>query len=140
MGTVLAINISPTKGTEKTSVAKAQVIEGWGLENDGHGGNWDRQVSIFPVEAMEKVPPEKYEEVTSGGYTENITVSGLALEDFTVHSVVKIGKEVLLQVKHIGKDEFKEFGRPYIVSREGRFCIVLKGGSIQIGDNIQLVK
>jgi len=140
VGTILSINISPTKGTEKTSVVEAKIVDGWGLENDGHGGHWDRQISIFPVEALEKVPPGKYDEVVNGGYTENITVSGLSLKDFTVNSVVKIGSAVLLQIKHVGKNEFKEHGRPYIVSREGRFGIVLKGGSIKIGDKIQLVK
>ena len=34
-----------------------------GIEGDGHTGAWDRQVSIFPIEALEKVPSDKIEEV-----------------------------------------------------------------------------
>jgi hypothetical protein len=38
VGTVLAINISTTSGTEKDSVVETKVLEGWELENDTHGG------------------------------------------------------------------------------------------------------
>jgi MOSC domain-containing protein YiiM len=140
LGTVLSINKSSQKGVEKEAISEAKVLEGWGLENDAHAGNWDRQVSIFPVEALEKVPAEKYEEVMNGGYTENITVSGVPLDRFGVGSVVQIGKDVLIEIKHIGKEVFKEHDRPYIVSREGRFGIVLQGGTIKVGDSISLLK
>lgn len=140
MGTVLSINISSAKGSEKNAVKTAKLIEGWGVENDAHAGAWDRQVSIFPVEALAKVPPEKYSEVINGGYTENITISGLDLAKFSTDSMVRIGKDALIQVKHVGKEEFKEYGRPYIVSREGRFGIVLKGGTIRVGDSVSIVE
>lgn len=42
MGRVLAINISPTKDMEKTGITQVQVIEGWGLEGDAHGGDRDQ--------------------------------------------------------------------------------------------------
>ncbi|HML33770.1 MULTISPECIES: MOSC domain-containing protein [Sporomusa] len=138
MGTVLSIHISSSKGIEKNSINRVKVIEHWGLENDAHGGNWDRQVSLFPIEAMNKVPAEKYDEVINGGYTENITVSGIPLEQFSANSFVQIGNEVLIQIKHVGKEQYKEQGRPYIVSREGRFGIILKGGYINIGDTVFL--
>ena len=136
MGTVLSINISSNKGTEKKSVDEAKVLEGWGLENDAHAGAWDRQVSIFPVEALAKVLPKKHDEVINGGYTENISISGIPPEELSVNTVLQIGNEILIQIKHIGKEEFKEHGRPYIVSREGRFGVVLKGGTIRVGDKV----
>lgn len=137
-GTVLSIHISPIKGIEKNNVSEVNVLEDWGLENDAHGGNWDRQVSIFPIEAMSKVPDKMYDEVVNGGYTENITVSGIPLDQFSANSLVQIGNQVLIQVKHVGKEKYKEHGRPYIVSREGRFGIILKGGSIKVGDMVRL--
>jgi MOSC domain-containing protein YiiM len=139
MGVVLSINKSLAKGIEKEAINEASVLEGWGIENDAHAGHGDRQVSIFPVEALEKVPIDKYNEVINGGYTENITISGLPLDQFLIDSVVQIGSEVLIEIKHIGKEKFKEHGRPYIVSREGRFGIVLKGGNIRVGDKISLL-
>lgn len=138
MGKVLSINISPTRGLEKTSIAQVEVIEGWGLEGDAHGGDWDRQVSIFPVEVIEKVPPEKKEEVISGGFTENFTIQGIEPPKLTAGSYVAIG-ESIIRVLHIGKEEFKEHGRPYIVSREGRFGRVLKGGRVKVGDSVSVI-
>ncbi|MFZ5596321.1 MAG: ankyrin repeat domain-containing protein [Bacillota bacterium] len=136
MGKVLSINISRVKGIEKTPVEQAEIIEGWGLKGDAHGGDWDRQVSILPVESLEKVPPGKKEEVLQGGYTENFTISGIEPSELAAGSFVRINKAVI-NILHIGKDEFKEHGRPYIVSREGRFGRVLRGGTVKVGDDVK---
>jgi MOSC domain-containing protein YiiM len=135
MGTIISINISDTRGIDKTSKEKVEVVEGWGLEGDAHGGDWDRQVSIFPVEALSKVPPEKMEEVSKGGYTENFTISGIEPSGLAVGNLVVLG-EAVIEILHIGKDVFKEHGRPYIVSREGRFGRVAKGGAAKVGDTV----
>ena len=140
IGIVLSIHISPIRGIEKNSVLEVNVFKDWGLENDAHAGEWDRQVSIFPIEALDKVPRDKYDEVVNGGYTENITMSGIPLERLSANTLVQIGNDVLIQIKHVGKEILKEHGRPYIVSREGRFGIVKKGGNIKVGDNIFLVQ
>lgn len=139
MGKVLALNISSVRGVNKTSVNEVKIIEGWGLEGDAHGGDWDRQVSIFPVEALDKVPPHKKDEVLSGGYTENITVSGILPATLTTGSLVKVGQAVI-KIMHIGKEQFKEHGRPYIVSREGRFGRVIQGGIVKIGDSVSIME
>ncbi len=51
------------------------------------------------------------------------------------------GAAVVTEIKilHIGKEEPKESGRPYIVSREGRFGRVIKGGKIKVGDAVYIV-
>lgn len=138
MGKVISLNISEKRGTEKTSVPSVNVIEKFGIEGDAHAGNWDRQVSILPIEALEKVPHDKIEEVKKGGFTENITISGISLSNLSVNSLIKIGG-VIIKILYIGKDEYKEYGRPYIVSREGRFGIVVKGGKINVGDNVEVI-
>lgn len=138
MGIVKSINISSVKGVVKDSVNEANIIENWGLEGDAHAGDWDRQVSIFPIEAMDKVPPDKYEEVSKGGYTENITIEGIPLNNLSVGKILKIG-EAEIKILYIGKDEYKNDCRPYIVSREGRFGKVLKGGKIRVGDKVEVV-
>ena len=43
MGNVLSIHVSDVRGIVKTDVAEVKVLEGWGLEGDAHGGNWDRK-------------------------------------------------------------------------------------------------
>jgi MOSC domain-containing protein YiiM len=137
MGKVLSINISAIKGIVKDSVEEVNVIENWGLEGDAHAGDWDRQVSIFPVEALAKVPEHKKKEVLEAGYTENFTVSGIPLESLQAGQTVKIGEAEIL-IHQIGK-EHKEYGRPYIVSREGRFGRVVKGGKVKVGDEIKVL-
>ncbi|WP_027398327.1 sulfurase [Anaerovorax odorimutans] len=138
MAEILSINISLEKGTEKESVQSIKVLENWGLEGDAHADETSRQISIFPIEAIKKVPADKMDEVLNGGYTENITISGIPLEKLNIGTVVKLGDEVEVEIYHIGKDQFKEKGRPYIVSREGRFGKVIKGGSIKIGDTVKV--
>jgi len=138
MGRVLSVNVGAEKGIEKTSVGEVNVIEGWGLEGDAHGGDWDRQVSVFPVEALDKVPEHKIKEVLNGGYTENFTVQGVPLEQMVVGTTLKLG-EAEIKILHIGKEEYKESGRPYIVSREGRFGRVVKGGKVKAGDEVKIL-
>ena len=138
MGEILSINISAERGIEKTSVPGVQVFEGWGLEGDAHGGDWDRQVSLLPIEALEKVPADKREEVLDGGYTENFTITGIPLEDLAEGKVLKLGDAEII-ILHIGKEEYKEYGRPYIVSREGRFGRVVKSGKVKVGDNVSTI-
>ena len=57
-------------------------MEGWGLEGDAHG-ELGRQVSIFPVEALEKYPNHIKDEALEGCPTEN-TISGIPLEALAV--------------------------------------------------------
>lgn len=138
MGKVVSLNISEKRGTEKSQVPSVNVIEKFGIEGDAHAGNWDRQISILPIEALEKVPSDKIEEVKKGGFTENITISGIPLNNLGVDSSVRIGQAVI-KILYIGKDKYKEYGRPYIVSREGRFGIVVKGGIINVGDPVEVI-
>ncbi|BCZ44434.1 molybdenum cofactor sulfurase [Clostridium gelidum] len=138
MGKVVSLNISDKRGTEKKQVVSVNAIEGFGIEGDAHAGDWDKQVSLLSIEALDKVPIDKIEEVEKGGFTENITVSGISLHEQNVGSLVRIG-EAIIKILHIGKEEYKEYGRPYIVSREGRFGIVIKGGKINIGDSVEII-
>lgn len=136
-GKILSINIGAKKGIEKDRVKEVMVIENWGLEGDAHAGDWDRQVSVFPVEALDKIPSHKIKEVLNSGYTENFTISGIPLEELVVGKTLILG-DVEIIISHIGKDEFKEQGRPYIVSREGRFGKVTKGGKIKTGNEVKI--
>ena len=48
-GEIIAINISPRRGTQKRKIPEVNLIKGFGLENDAHGGNWHRQVSLLSL-------------------------------------------------------------------------------------------
>ena len=51
-GEIIAINISPRRGTQKKEIPEVNLIKGFGLENDAHGGNWHRQVSLLSFEEL----------------------------------------------------------------------------------------
>jgi len=138
MGEVVSLNVSEKRGVEKTQVFSVNAIEGFGIEGDGHGGDWDKQVSVLPIEALEKVPSDKIEEVRKGGFTENITISGISLDNLNPGTLIRVG-EAVIKILYIGKEEYKEYGRPYIVSREGRFGTVIKSGKINIGDSVEIM-
>lgn len=138
IGKVIKINISKERGVVKDSVESVEVIENFGLKDDGHAGDWDNQVSIFPIEALTKVPDSMKDEVSLGGFTENFTIEGIALEDLNIGVRLKIG-QAEIEIKSIGKEVFKEHDRHYIVSREGRFGRVIKSGIVRIDDEVNVI-
>ena len=46
-GKLHSICISPERGQLKTEVEQARLIENYGIENDGHAGEWGRQVTCL---------------------------------------------------------------------------------------------
>lgn len=46
-GIIYAISISSERGQPKKEVSEANFIENYGIENDGHAGNWNRQVTCL---------------------------------------------------------------------------------------------
>lgn len=58
MWKVLSLHISSERGVSKNDADKVMIFKGWGLDGDAVGGDLDRQVSIFPIEALAKVPED----------------------------------------------------------------------------------
>jgi MOSC domain-containing protein YiiM len=137
-GKVVAVNTAEKRGIPKKNVGEGYLREGWGLEGDAHAGAWDRQISVFPLEAMHLVPPDIRPTIAEDDYSENITIEGIPLAKLKVGRQLLIG-EAEVQICHIGKEKFKETGRPYIVSREGRFGTVTKSGKVAAGDSVILL-
>jgi MOSC domain-containing protein YiiM len=137
-GKVIAVNKGARRGIPKKNVQEGYLREGWGLEGDAHAGTWDRQVSILPLEALALVPPAIRATFADDDYTENITIEGIPLDELRIGRSMRIG-EVEVVIRHIGKEKPKDTGRPYIVSREGRFGKVVKGGKVAIGDAVVLL-
>jgi MOSC domain-containing protein YiiM len=132
-GKVIAVNTAEQRGTPKKDVGEAYLREG--LEGDAHAGAWDRQISIFPLEAMALVPPHIKPIIAEEDYSENITIEGIPLTELKIGRRLRIGEAEVL-ICHIGKEKLKDTGRPYIVSREGRFGTVTKSGTVKKGDHV----
>jgi cyclic pyranopterin phosphate synthase len=137
VGEVLAVNLAEQKGMPKRNVKEAILEKGYGLLGDAHSHS-ERPLSIFPIEALAFAPKEVLESLKEGEYSENLTIRGIPLEELRVGRRLRIG-EALVEITQIGKGKLEPSGRPWIVSREGRFGVVLEGGRVKVGDRVELL-
>ena len=143
MGKVLAVCISERKGTEKINVGSARFIEDWGIENDSHAGKWHRQVSLLSHEKIEAFRA-RGAEVVDGAFGENLVVEGFDFRALPVGTKFKCN-DVVLELTQIGKEchsgcaIYQKMGE-CIMPREGVFTRVLHGGTISVGDTMEILK
>lgn len=142
-GVLHSICISPERGQLKKEVSEARLIADYGIENDGHAGNWERQVTCLNYASVQKVNQEKGLNVGPGGFAENLLIEGIDLLQVRVGGQLRIGEDVILQVSQIGKED-----HPSVVTRslgvsllpyEGLFCRVIQGGIIRPGDTVEVI-
>lgn len=138
---VVSVNISVAKGTTKESVPEV-VVDANGILNDAHAGPWHRQISLLSSEDIGRFG-EKYDQGFSyGDFAENITTAGLDLKELSVLDHLILG-DVELEVTQIGKKchgggcaIFHAVGK-CVMPKEGIFCRVIKGGTLNTGTGIQ---
>jgi len=141
-GRVRAICTSERRGTEKHAVSEARFEKGYGIRGDAHVGNWHRQVSLLSYEKIEAFRA-KGADIPLGAFGENLIVEGYDFRNLPVGTRFSCG-DALLEMTQIGKEchshceIFKRMGE-CIMPREGVFAVVLRGGTIQKGDTIELV-
>lgn len=138
-----SIAISKKKGTRKTPVKEASLIQDHGLEGDAHAGPWHRQVSFLASESIESAR-EQGLDVTFGDFAENIATTGIDWPKIPIGTRVRLGRSALVEITQIGKECHNKCAIYYmagdcIMPREGIFARVLKGGKIQCGDKISLI-
>lgn len=142
-GKIHSICISPERGELKKEIDEAKIIENYGIENDGHAGDWDRQVTCLNYASVIKANQEHNLNMNPGDFAENILIEGLDLVAVGAGGKIKLGADVILQVSQIGKDD-----HPSVVTRtfgvsllpyEGLFCKVLAGGIIRKGDPVEVI-
>ena len=142
MGKLVAINISEKRGTEKKEIQEAELVADFGIAGDAHAGKWRRQVSLLSFEKIEDFKA-RGARIENGAFVENLIVSGFDFKTLPLGTRFQIG-DALLEMTQIGKEchshceIFKRMGE-CIMPREGVFAVVLRGGTIQKGDTIELV-
>ncbi len=141
-GKVLSISVSEEKGTKKSNVQNVRLIENFGLEKDAHAGDWKRQVSLLPYESFRKLDKD-LKNLKPGDFAENITTQGIDFSSLKIGDRIRIGKEILLEVSQIGKEchdacYIKELVGDCIMPREGVFAKVIKGGQVEVNEEIIL--
>jgi len=152
-GKIESINISAQRGGKKKPVREALINE-FGIECDGHSGEWHRQISLLSYESIKSFNQKGSINTKPGDFAENITTSGIDLIGLKVGDVLSIidenpeagdSKKVILEVTQIGKEcvapcsIFYQVGS-CIMPKEGLFCRVIKTGKIKVGDSILIEK
>jgi len=141
---IISIAISKKKGTRKTPVDAAFVSKNHGLEGDAHAGKWHRQVSFLASESIEQARAQGLD-VTFGDFAENIATTGIDWKTVPIGTHVRLGGKVLVEITQIGKECHNKCAIYYkagdcIMPREGVFAKVLQEGTIQHGDEIQIIE
>jgi len=141
-GIIYSISVSTARGQLKSEVPEAKVIENYGIENDGHAGDWGRQITCLDWASVQKANEKHNLNAGPGDFAENILIEGLDFSNLAIGSRIKLGSSVVLEVSQIGKED-----HPSIVSRtfgvsllpsEGLFCKVITGGMIKKGDFVEI--
>lgn len=135
VGKVIYLGKSAMRGP-KEKVKNIKLIANFGVEGDVHAGT-EKEVSVFPLEALAKVPKEKFT-FSVDEITENVTIIGIPEYLLLPGKRLLIG-DAELEILQIGKENFVDEGRPYAVSRWGRFCRVVKGGTVELYDEVKLL-
>jgi len=148
-GRVFSLNQSQAKGVPKLPVKEGYLKEGWGLLGDAHSGRWHRQVSFLPWESIKsqnecpRIKKSENERFKPGDFAENITTEDLDLAKLRVGNGIEIGDKIKVRVTQIGKEchthcaIYKRVGK-CIMPKEGIFAEVLKGGKVEVGDEIRI--
>jgi MOSC domain-containing protein YiiM len=140
---IVSIATSTKKGTIKTCVDQAELVENHGIKNDAHAGDWHRQLSFLSAESIEKVSTESFK-LNFGDFAENIATIGIDWKCQPIGQRVSLGQEALVEITQIGKECHKKCAIYYrtgdcIMPKEGVFAKILTGGIIRVGDDIALV-
>ena len=141
-GTIKAVCTSAKKGTQKEDVGSAEIVAGYGIRADAHGGDWHRQISLLSYDKIEQFR-QLGAEVTSGAFGENLVVEGIDFSTLPIGTRLAAGG-ILLEVTQIGKEchdrcaIYHKMG-DCIMPREGIFAKVLRGGIISVGDCMKVI-
>lgn len=143
MATIKAISISDRKGMRKKNIDSVNLVENFGLKDDAHGGQWHRQVSFLAEESIQTMR-DKGLKVVAGNFAENITTEGLDLCALEVGTHIRLGVTELI-ISQLGKvchnpcAIYHQAG-DCVMPREGIFGVVVKGGKINVGDDVEVLE
>lgn len=137
---IVSLAVSKKKGTRKSLVQNARLLCNHGLEGDAHAGDWHRQVSFLASESIARTRDQGLN-VDFGDFAENIATEGIDWLDVPVGTVLRLGREVEVEITQIGKECHNKCAIYYkagdcIMPKEGVFGKVLKEGVVQVGDEI----
>jgi len=141
MGKIQSLNVSETKGVQKTPVDSVELVNDFGIKGDAHGGKWHRQVSLLALESIQKMKDQGLD-VKSGDFAENITTEGIELTSINIGDKVIINGVELI-ISQLGKICHHKCAVFYaagdcVMPREGIFAVVRGDSKVSVGDDVEL--
>ena len=142
-GEVAFVCISEKKGTPKHAIPSGELVAGFGLAGDAHGGDWHRQVSLLD-EADIDFMRSKGLNLKPGAFGENLVVRGLSLDSLGIGTRLAVG-EARLEITQVGKECHTRCAIYYqagdcVMPKEGIFVKILSGGPIKVGDPVEVLQ
>lgn len=143
MAQVVSVNISEKKGTVKREVPEIQLKLRHGIVGDAHAGDWHRQISLLAEESVDKMR-SLLPDLPPGAFAENVNTRGIELKTLPIGTRLRLG-ETVVEVTQIGKEchsdcEIKRRTGKCVMPTEGIFAVVVKGGTVRRGDEIEIIK
>ncbi len=144
MSEVVAVSVTREKGTVEKQPGEITLDER-GVVGDIHAGRGDRQVSVLPVEAIERCAAQTEQDLGPGSFAENITSRGLDVSALARGDRLAIG-DVVLEVTKPSKraeGEACSLHGPvdrFVMRQDGIFCRVVAGGRVRPGDTLERIK
>lgn len=145
MASIVSLNISTAKGTEKQPQPSVTVQVDHGIVGDAHARDWHRQISLLGVESIAKMTASRtdLDDLKPGSFAENITTEGIDLPNLPIGSRLRIGT-VELEVTQIGKkchDKCNIYIKvgDCVMPREGIFAKVISPGVLKTHDEIAVL-
>ena len=144
-GRIQAICVSEAKGVQKAPVDTNLFVENHGIEGDAHAGSWHRQVSLLAIGDIDTLRAKGLPDLKAGDFAENIVLSGVDLSQLGLGSRLRIGSEAEVSLTQIGKACHTRCAIYYqagdcIMPRLGLFARVLKGGTVNTGDEVTIIQ
>ena len=142
-GRIRAISISKQKGMQKVNVPEAELRADFGIVGDAHAGDWDRQISLLEIECID-IMAAKGANVSPGDFAENVTTEGIDLSALNIDDKLRFGAGAEIIITQFGKKchgrckIYEQIG-DCIMPREGVFARVSRGGSIRVGNDIEVI-
>lgn len=141
-GQVRAVCISEKRGTEKHAVPEGRLVLNFGIENDAHGGNWHRQVSLLSYDRV-KAFNQRGAGVGDGAFGENLVVEGIDFSSLPVGTRLLVN-DAELEITQIGKEchshcaIYQRMGE-CIMPTQGVFARVIREGTVRPGDKMEVI-
>ena len=143
IGKIVAVCLSKIKKEKKMDIKEGLILKDWGLKGDAHAGKYHKQISLLSLDSISKMR-DQGANIKYGGLFENLDVAGIVLHELPLGTKIKIGENILLEITQIGKNEeylLEIEGKMFssIMTKEGIFTRVLEGGTVKVGDRIEVI-